>query len=95
MLDRVPFSILRFKWMDSRRSDREPSSGNPNAEHSPEPAKGDARLEQIQLIDLAGVEDERARAIIRLLLNVVEDLRGELKKAQQEIKDRQNQPPPP
>ena len=71
--------------MDSRRSDREPSSGNTNPENSPEAVKGDALLEQIQKLDLAGVEDERARAIIRLLLNVVEDLRGELKKAQQEI----------
>jgi len=71
--------------MDSRRSDREPSSENPNPENSPEARKGDALLEQIQKIDLTGIEDERARAIIRLLLNVVEDLRGELKKAQQEI----------
>src|SRR5512132_1498805 len=70
--------------MDSRRSDREPSSENPNPENSPEAAKGDALLEQIQKIDLTGIEDERSRAIIRLLLNVVEDLRGELKKAQQE-----------
>ncbi len=71
--------------MDSGRSDREASSGNPNPENSGEASKGDALLEQLQKIDLAGVEDERARAIIRLLLNVVEDLRGELKKAQQEI----------
>jgi len=71
--------------MDSRRSDPEPSSGNPNPANSPEAAKGDALLEQIQKIDLTGIEDERARAIIRLLLNVVEDLRGELKKAHQEI----------
>ena len=71
--------------MDSRRSDREPSSGNTNAANSAEAAKGDALLEQIQKIDLTGIEDERVRAIIRLLLNVVEDLRGELKKAHQEI----------
>ena len=70
--------------MDSRRSDREPSSENPHPENSPEAVKGDALLEQIQKIDLTGIEDERARAIIRLLLNVVEDLRGELKKAHQE-----------
>lgn len=67
--------------MDSRRSNREPSSENPN---SPEAAKGDALLDQIQKIDLAGIEDERARPIIRLLMNLVEDLRGELRKAQQE-----------
>jgi hypothetical protein len=70
--------------MDSRRSEVEPSSGNPNRENSAEAAKGDALLEQIQKIDLTGIEDERARAIVGLLLNVVEDLRGELKKAQQE-----------
>jgi hypothetical protein len=70
--------------MDSGRSDGEPSSGNRNPANSPEAAKGDALLEQIQKIDLTGIEDERARAIIRLLLNVVEDLRGELKKAEQE-----------
>src|SRR5712691_10966532 len=70
--------------MDNRRSDREPSSENPNPENLAEAAKGDALLEQIQKIDLTGIEDERARAIIRLLLNVVEDLRGELKKARQE-----------
>ena len=47
--------------------------------------KGDALLEQIQKIDLTGIEDERSRAIIRLLVNLVEDLQGKLKKAQQEI----------
>ena len=71
--------------MDSRRSDREPSSENPNPANSPEAAVGDALLEQIQKIDLAGIEDERSRAIIRLLVNLVEDLQGKLKKAQQEI----------
>jgi hypothetical protein len=70
--------------MDSSESKREPSSGNPNPANSAEAAVGDALLEQIQKIDLAGIEDERARAIVRLLLNLVEDLRGELKKAQQE-----------
>src|SRR5438128_8921978 len=70
--------------MDSRRSDREPSSENPNLENLAEAVKGDALLEQIQKIDLAGIEDERARAIIRLLVNLVEDLQGKLKKAQQE-----------
>jgi len=50
-----------------------------------EAAKSDALLEQIQKIDLTGIEDERARAVIRLLLNLVEDLRGDLKKAHQEI----------
>ena len=71
--------------MDSRRSEPEASSGNPNRANSPEAAVGDALLEQIQKIDLTGIGDERARAIIRLLLNVVEDLRGKLTKAQQEI----------
>ncbi len=59
--------------MDSGRSDRERSSGNPNPENSGEAAKGDALLEQIQKIDLTGIEDERSRAIIRLLVNLVED----------------------
>ena len=71
--------------MDSRRSDAEPSSGNRNPANSPEAAVGDALLEQIQKIDLGGIEDERSRAIIRLLVNLVEDLQGKLKKAQQEI----------
>src|SRR5437899_6162704 len=71
--------------MDSRGSDREPSSENPNLENLAEAVKGDALLEQIQKIDLAGIEDERSRAIIRLLVNLVEDLQGKLKKAQQEI----------
>jgi len=71
--------------MDSRRSDAEPSSGNRNPANSPEAAVGDALLEQIQKIDLVGIEDERSRAIIRLLVNLVEDLQGKLKKAQQEI----------
>src|SRR5712691_10996599 len=70
--------------MDSRRSDLEPSSGNANPANSPEAAVGDALLEQIQKIDLTGIEDERARAIIRLWVNLVEDLQGKLKKAQQE-----------
>src|SRR2546426_6426835 len=70
--------------MDSRGSEREPSSENPNPENLAQAAKGDALLEQIQKIDLAGIEDERARAIIRLLLNLVEDLQGKLKKAHQE-----------
>jgi hypothetical protein len=43
-----------------------------------------ALFDQVQKIDLAGIEDERARAIVALLLNLVEDLRGELKKAHQE-----------
>ncbi len=70
--------------MDSRRSDWEPSSGDRNLANSPEAAVG-ALLEQVQKIDLTGIEDERARAVMRLLLNLVEDLRGELKKAHQEI----------
>lgn len=45
----------------------------------------DALIEQVRKIDLAGIEDERARAIVGLLLNLVEDLRGELRKAHQEI----------
>jgi hypothetical protein len=42
-------------------------------------------LDPVRRIDLAIIQDEQARAIVILLLNVVEDLRGELKKAHQEI----------
>jgi hypothetical protein len=44
----------------------------------------DTLLDQVQKIDLTRIEDERARAVIGFLLNLVEELRGELKKAQQE-----------
>jgi Transposase IS66 family len=53
--------------------------------NSPQSGRIDALLDQVQKIDLAVIEGERARAIVGLLLNVVEDLRGELKKAHQEI----------
>ena len=48
-------------------------------------ARIDALLDQVRKIDLAGIADERLRAIGGLLLNLVEDLRSELKKAHQEI----------
>src|SRR5579863_1922443 len=35
-------------------------------------------------VDLAGIEDERARECIRLLLNLVESLTADLRKAQAE-----------
>ncbi len=38
-------------------------------------------LEQVQKIDLTGIADERTRAIVGLWLDLVEDLRGKLKKA--------------
>ena len=44
----------------------------------------DALIEQVQKIDLPGIADEGTRSIVRLLLNLVEDLRGELRKAHQE-----------
>jgi hypothetical protein len=77
-----------MQWMGgnrSRRARRQQSQGNPS-EMNPQQATGaNALLDQVQKIDLAGIEDEKSRAIIRLLLNLVEDLRGELKKAHQEI----------
>lgn len=45
----------------------------------------DALLEQVGKIDLAGIGEERTRAMVALLLNVVEDLRRELGKAHREI----------
>ena len=69
----------------SRRSRRQASQGNPSEANSQQASGADALLDQVQKIDLAGIEDERARAVIRLLLNLVEDLRRELKKAHQEI----------
>ena len=77
-----------MQWMGSRRnrrSRRQPNQGNPSAENSPQAARIDVLLDQVQKIDLTGIKDEQARAIVGLLLNVVEDLRGELKKAHQEI----------
>jgi hypothetical protein len=77
-----------MQWMSSHRSRRsrhQPNQGNPSPENSPQAARIDALLDQVRKIDLAGIEDERERAIVGLLLNLVEDLRGELKKAHQEI----------
>jgi hypothetical protein len=68
----------------TRRARRQPNQGNPSAENSPQAARIDALLDQVQKIDLSSIEDERTRAIVGLLLNVVEDLRGELRKAHQE-----------
>ena len=45
----------------------------------------DALLEQVGKIDVAGIGDERTRALVVLLLNVVEDLGRELGKAHREI----------
>lgn len=77
-----------MQWMSSHRSRRsrhQPNQGNPSPENSPQAARIDALLDQVRKIDLAGIEDKRERAIVGLLLNLVEDLRGELKKAHQEI----------
>jgi hypothetical protein len=76
-----------MQWMGSRRSRRsrrQANQGNRSAEKAPPAARVDGLLDQVQKIDLAGIEDERVRAIVGWLLNVVEDLRGELKKAHQE-----------
>lgn len=67
-----------------RRSRRQSDQGNPSPENSPQAARIDALLDQVQKIDLTCIQDEQARAIVGWLLNVVEDLRGELKKAHQE-----------
>jgi hypothetical protein len=66
------------------RGRRQPNRtrGYPSPENSPQAARIDALLYPVRKIDLAGIEDERARAIVGLLLNLVEDLRGALKKAQ-------------
>src|SRR5260370_1379913 len=75
-----------MQWMGSRRARRSRRQSNhPSPENSPQAVRMDALLDQVRKIDLAGIEDERARAVIGLLLNLVEDLRGELKKAHQEI----------
>ena len=71
--------------MGRRRSRRQQSTGNPRPAGAPPAVVADALLEEVQKIDLASIEDERARSMIRLLLNLVEDLRGELKRAHQEI----------
>jgi hypothetical protein len=68
----------------ARRARRQPNQANPSAENSPRAARIDALLDQVRKIDLFSIEDERTRAIAGLLLNVVEDLRGELRKAHQE-----------
>jgi len=77
-----------MQWMGrrrSRRSRRQPNQETSNPENSPQAARIDVLLDQVQKIDLRGIQDEQARAIVGLLLNVVEDLRGELKKTHQEI----------
>src|SRR5206468_4530902 len=69
----------------SRRSRRRSNQGNPSSENSPRAARIEALLDQVQKIDLSGIAEEGTRAIVGLLLNLVEDLRIELKKAHQEI----------
>jgi hypothetical protein len=69
----------------SRRSRRQANQGNPSPENSSQAVRIDALIAQIQKIDLAGIADEGTRAVVRLLLNLVEDLRCELRKAHQEI----------
>jgi len=68
----------------TRRARRQSNQGSPSPENSSQAARIDALLDPIRKIDVSGIEDERARAIVGLLLNLVEDLRGELKKAHQE-----------
>ena len=58
---------------------------NQSSEGSSPATRIEALLDQVEQIDLTAIADQEARAIVGLLLNLVEDLRGELKKAQQEI----------
>src|ERR1700694_2247238 len=52
----------------------------------------ESAVEQIlKNVDLAGIQDQRARECIRLLLNLVESLNTELRKAQAEIRSLQEQ----
>src|SRR5437870_6911111 len=69
----------------NRRSRRRSNQGSPSSENSSQAARIEALLDQVQKIDLTGIADEGTRAVVRLLLNLVEDLRGELKKAHREI----------
>ena len=47
---------------------------------------GNSPVDQIlSNVDLAGMQDERARECIRLLLNLVESLTADLRKARAEI----------
>lgn len=68
-----------------RHARRQSAQENPNCENSPQAARIDALLDPIRKIDLSGIEDERARAIIAQLPNLMEFLRGEPKKAHREI----------
>jgi hypothetical protein len=45
---------------------------------------GSAVEQILQKVDLASIQDERARECIRLLLNLIESLSAELRKAQAE-----------
>jgi hypothetical protein len=86
-LDTEPLLVLISKWMSNRRTRRarrQPNQANPSSTNSPQAVRIDALLDQVQKIDLSSIEDERTRAIVGLLLNVVEDLRGELRKAHRE-----------
>ena len=46
---------------------------------------GSAIDQILRNVDLASIQDERARACIRLLLNLIESLTADLRKAQAEI----------
>jgi hypothetical protein len=69
----------------SRKSRRQSNQGDPSPENSAQAARIDGLLDQVRKIDLTGIQDAGVRAMVSLLLNVVEDLRGELRKAHQEI----------
>src|SRR5437667_138401 len=59
----------------SRRSRRRSNQGNPSSENSPRAARIEALLDQVQKIDLSGIAEEGTRAIVGLLLNLVQELR--------------------
>ena len=52
---------------------------------------GSAVEQILKHVDLASIQDERARECIRLLLNLIESLTAELRKAQAEIQDLREQ----
>jgi hypothetical protein len=68
--------VVRFRWTFSLNSLKLNWMSGSQA--------GGRTEEILQGVDLASIQDERARECIRLLLNLVETLTGELRKAQAE-----------
>src|SRR6266545_1667417 len=70
---------FKIQWMDDRQPDPSPAPSEPA--RSPLESAVEAIVGNI---DLAKIPDERARQCIVQLLNLVEKLAGELRKAQAE-----------